>query len=118
MEKTKSDGLVLFVRAKPGHIVRRFGTSQNIGAMADGKGNVIFDGETIHALSNTEVARYQREYDDSINVEKSLDKCTREEWEKQRTAKRDAAKKAAEKAEHAAQKHNDKPSASEPGKGG
>ena len=117
MEKKKDDGLALFVRAKPGCMVRRFGTKQQIGVIADGKGKVTFDCVTIHALSNTEFARHRREYDNAIHIEKALDVCTREEWEKQRAEKREKAQEAA-KAAAKAQENDNKQPAEEPGKDG
>ncbi len=117
MDKKKDDGLGLFVRAKPGCMVRRFGTNQQIGVVANGKGSITFDTETIHAISSTELAQHRREYDNAIHLEKALDVCAREDWEKQRAAKREAAQEAAKEAANA-EKSSDKPTAQEPGKDG
>jgi hypothetical protein len=75
-------------------MVRRFGSKQHIGVTADGKGGSTWDVETIHALGQSDT-RYLPEYERAIN-EGSLERCKREDWEKQRTKKQEAKKKAAE----------------------
>lgn len=101
--RTNDDGFVLFVRAKLGHIVRRYGSKQNIGVTADGSGGSVWDTETIHALGHSD-ARYLNEYERAIDAG-SLERCKREDWEAQRKTKlakkEEAKKKAAEEAPNA-----------------
>lgn len=101
-QKPNDDGLVLFVRAKPGQMVRRYGTKQNIGVTADGSGGSTWDTDTIHALGQSD-ARYLTEYERAI-AEGSLERCKREDWEKQRAMKLEKKEEAKKKADESASK--------------
>lgn len=121
----------LFVIARKGHVVRRFGTPHAIGyrhtpdtgtpAVVDRNGRITdpakmtapakheWDEETIHALTADEYEKHRREYDAEIfdeetNPDGGLMRSTHEAWEKQRTARRKADSEAREKRESEAKK--------------
>lgn len=111
------DPFALFVIAREGHVVRRFGTPNAIGyqhiadtgtpAVVDQRGRVIepakptapaqhrWDTETIHPLTADEYYAHQREYDAEI-AGGGLVLSSREAWEKQREKRQAEAKKALE----------------------
>lgn len=94
------DPFVLFVRARVGHIVRRFGTTSSIGysftpgTAKDQPSAQSWDTETIHAITADEYALYSKEYDAELVDDGGLVRCKRENWEKQRKAAADAKAKA------------------------
>jgi hypothetical protein len=99
-KRPPDDGFVLFVRAVRGALVARHGTGANIGASADGKGNITWDVETIHPITRAEMGKYGASYRRAID-DKELVECKREAWEAQRSAhmkRKEEVKAAAEKA--------------------
>lgn len=104
----------LFVTARKGHVVRRFGTPHAIGYRhtADAKDAPAkheWDEETIHALTADEYEQHRREYDAEIfdaetNPDGGLKLSTLEAWEKQRTARRKADAEARKEREAEAKK--------------
>jgi hypothetical protein len=94
------DPFVLFVKAREGHIVRRFGSSASIGysftpgATKDQPSTQHWDTETIHAITAGEYALFAKEYDAELVDGGGLARCKREDWEKQRKAAGDAKAKA------------------------
>ena len=113
MEKQKQDGdpFALFVRAVEGAMVRRYGHNKDIGVVADGKGSVTWDVETIHAFTHDEVAQYGHLYRREIKAKPPrLIEVTREDWDKARSLHMDRkaeAKKAAEKVAEEVAKNNE-----------
>ncbi len=108
------DPFVLFVRAREGHIVRRFGTSQSIGytykpavgspPALDQRGRVLAPGKvtephehrwdtaTIHAITADEYDAHRKEYDAELfdpktNPDGGLEVVTREAWDEQRASR-------------------------------
>lgn len=98
----------LFVSSVEGHAVTRFGTRPPslIGATRttkpagnkphywSGDSSITWDTKTIVPIPTTEYARYRSEYDGAIAA-KSLVRRTREEWDAQMKAHRDAKRAAA-----------------------
>ena len=94
-QKPQSDTFALFVKAVEGAMVRHYGTNLDFGVIADGKGSVVWDVETIHVLTHDEMAKYGQLYLREIEG-KRLVKVTREDWMKQRKERKAKAKEAAE----------------------
>lgn len=94
------DPFALFVIAREGHVVRRFGTPNAIGYQhvadtKDAPAQHRWDPETIHPLTADEYYAHQREYDAEI-AGGGLVLSSREAWEKQREKRQAEAKKALE----------------------
>lgn len=87
------DPFALFVRAKEGHIVTRFGHRSAIGYRFTPDTQTApaqheWDTETIHAITAEEYAAHRREYDAELGEGGGLAASTREDWERQRDARR------------------------------
>lgn len=93
-QQPQSDTFALFVKAVEGAMVRRYGTNMDIGVVADGKGSVAWDIDTIHVLTHDEVAKYGVLYQREIDG-KRLVKASREDWDNQRKERKAKAKEAA-----------------------
>lgn len=90
-----ADPFAMFVKAVEGHMVRRYGTKTNIGVLADGKGSIVWDTETIHVFTTDEVRTYGTEYRRAV-ADGALVEVKREAWDAQRKSRKADAKKAAE----------------------
>lgn len=102
-EAEAPDPFALFVKAKEGHIVRRFGAHVPAGAAPVQLGYTFVPGSsskpsehrwdimTIHAITADEYEMHRKEYDHELEKDGGLVKSTRADW----TAQRDERKKAA-----------------------
>lgn len=94
----------LFVRAKAGHVVARFGSLGLIGARrVDTKDELglkssgwTWDEKTVHAISKLEAAKFRREYARALR-EKALVESTSDDFVAQLRAEQKAAAEAATK---------------------
>lgn len=101
-EPSPADSFSLFVRAKEGRIVSRFGSRTAIGYQfmpgtgPDKPSEHRWDTETIHAIPAAEAIRYWIEYQRELGPDGGLVAATREEWLAQHAKKLAAKKKAVE----------------------